>query len=60
VRLKKSDLVAIVESMLKLTKKADYGLVAMKHLAEQAQAGACSEGAATAPTFARSASRCAK
>src|SRR5580704_10581187 len=28
--------------MLKLTKKADYGLMAMKHLAERAQQGACS------------------
>src|SRR6516162_2392769 len=28
--------------MLKLTKKADYGLMAMKHLAERAQNGACS------------------
>jgi len=28
--------------MLKLTKKADYGLMAMKHLAEHAQEGACS------------------
>src|SRR5450631_2348163 len=28
--------------MLKLTKKADYGLMAMKHLAEQAERGACS------------------
>lgn len=28
--------------MLKLTKKADYGLMAMKHLAEQAHQGACS------------------
>jgi Rrf2 family protein len=28
--------------MLKLTKKADYGLIAMKHLAEHAQQGACS------------------
>ena len=28
--------------MLKLTKKADYGLMAMKHLAEHAHAGACS------------------
>src|SRR5256714_15428837 len=28
--------------MLKLTKKADYGLMAMKHLAEHAQKGACS------------------
>jgi Rrf2 family protein len=28
--------------MLKLTKKADYGLMAMKHLAEHADAGACS------------------
>jgi FeS assembly SUF system regulator len=27
--------------MLKLTKKADYGLIAMKHLAERAQQGAC-------------------
>lgn len=29
-------------SMLKLTKKADYGLMAMKHLAEHAPKGACS------------------
>ena len=28
--------------MLKLTKKADYGLMAMKHLAEHAPNGACS------------------
>jgi Rrf2 family protein len=28
--------------MLRLTKKADYGLMAMKHLAERAQHGACS------------------
>lgn len=28
--------------MLKLTKKADYGLMAMKHLAEHADGGACS------------------
>src|SRR4051812_19552535 len=28
--------------MLKLTKKADYGLMAMKHLAEHADMGACS------------------
>jgi Rrf2 family protein len=28
--------------MLKLTKKADYGLMAMKHLAEHADRGACS------------------
>jgi len=28
--------------MLKLTKKADYGLMAMKHLAERADEGACS------------------
>src|SRR5215471_8925614 len=28
--------------MLKLTKKADYGLMAMKHFAEHAQEGACS------------------
>src|SRR5882672_10340318 len=28
--------------MLKLTKKADYGLMAMKHLAEHAEQGACS------------------
>ena len=28
--------------MLKLTKKADYGLMAMKHLAEHAHNGACS------------------
>jgi Rrf2 family protein len=29
-------------SMLRLTKKADYGLMALKHLAEYGQAGACS------------------
>ena len=28
--------------MLKLTKKADYGLMAMKHLAEHADRGSCS------------------
>ncbi len=28
--------------MLKLTKKADYGLMAMKHLAEHSQSGSCS------------------
>jgi Rrf2 family protein len=28
--------------MLKLTKKSEYGLIAMKHLAEQANRGACS------------------
>ncbi len=28
--------------MLKLTKKADYGLIAMKHLAEHAESRACS------------------
>ena len=28
--------------MLKLSKKADYGLIAMKHLAEHARRGACS------------------
>ena len=28
--------------MLKLTKKADYGLMAMKHLAERSDQGACS------------------
>jgi Rrf2 family protein len=28
--------------MLKLTKKADYGLMAMKHLAERGRGGACS------------------
>jgi len=28
--------------VLKLTKKADYGLMAMKHLAEHVQDGACS------------------
>jgi Rrf2 family protein len=31
-----------INSMLKLTKKADYGLMAMKHLAEHADQGACS------------------
>jgi Rrf2 family protein len=30
------------DAMLKLTKKADYGLMAMKHLAERASDGACS------------------
>src|SRR4051812_12141462 len=29
-------------SMLKLTKKADYGLMAMKHLAERSPKGSCS------------------
>ncbi len=28
--------------MLKLTKKADYGLIAMRHLAERTQDGSCS------------------
>ena len=28
--------------MLKLTKKADYGLIAMRHLAANADLGACS------------------
>jgi len=28
--------------MLKLTKKADYGLIAMRHLAQHAELGACS------------------
>lgn len=28
--------------MLKLTKKADYGLIAMRHLAQRADVGACS------------------
>jgi Rrf2 family protein len=32
----------IVRPMLKLTKKADYGLIAMRHLAEHADLGACS------------------
>src|SRR6266850_1389305 len=31
-----------IRPMLKLTKKADYGLMAMKHLAERAPKGACS------------------
>jgi Rrf2 family protein len=36
-------LVAFAEfAMLKLTKKADYGLMAMKHLAEHLDRGACS------------------
>src|SRR5215467_12765691 len=38
VRLKRS----YFGFMLKLTKKADYGLMAMKHLAEHAHDGACS------------------
>jgi Rrf2 family protein len=45
VRLKQSELFvsqAPGGSMLKLTKKADYGLIAMKHLAERAHLGACS------------------
>src|SRR6202521_1193071 len=33
---------SVFGSMLKLTKKADYGLMAMKHLAEHADQGACS------------------
>jgi len=37
IRLKQSPL-----PMLKLTKKADYGLMAMKHLAEHADRGSCS------------------
>jgi Rrf2 family protein len=32
----------LLTGMLKLTKKADYGLMAMKHLAEHAHQGACS------------------
>ena len=28
--------------MLKLTKKADYGLIAMRHLAQHSESGACS------------------
>jgi len=31
-----------IRPMLKLTKKADYGLMAMKHLAEHADRGSCS------------------
>jgi Rrf2 family protein len=31
-----------IRFMLKLTKKADYGLMAMKHLAERAPKGSCS------------------
>lgn len=47
IRLEKSYLKAtcsVVFScrMLKLTKKADYGLIAMKHLAEHADEGSCS------------------
>src|SRR5664280_2493126 len=30
------------DRMLKLTKKADYGLIAMRHLAEHAAVGTCS------------------
>jgi Rrf2 family protein len=36
-RLKRSEI-----DMLKLTKKADYGLIAVRHLAEHADLGACS------------------
>ena len=32
----------LLPKMLKLTKKADYGLMAMRHLAEHAHEGACS------------------
>lgn len=32
----------LYRQMLKLTKKADYGLMAMKHLAEHAHQGSCS------------------
>jgi len=39
IRLKQSD---IRGGMLRLSKKADYGLMAMKHLAERAPEGACS------------------
>ena len=42
MRPKRSDFVPVPPRMLKLTKKADYGLMAMKHLAEHAQQGACS------------------
>ena len=38
--------------MLKLTKKADYGLMAMKHLAEHAHEGACSAKDVAAGTVA--------
>ena len=31
-----------VIDLLKLTKKADYGLIAMRHLAQHADLGACS------------------
>lgn len=32
----------IFPSVLKLTKKADYGLIAMRHLAQRAESGSCS------------------
>ena len=35
-------MVADTPAMLKLTKKADYGLMAMKHLAEHSHRGSCS------------------
>src|ERR1035438_6905233 len=35
-------LILVAAAMLKLTKKADYGLIAMRHLAEHADLGACS------------------
>ena len=35
-------LILVAAAMLKLTKKADYGLMAMRHLAEHADLGACS------------------
>jgi FeS assembly SUF system regulator len=40
--LSATDLVVYSAQMLKLTKKADYGLIAMRHLAQQADLGACS------------------
>jgi len=46
VRLKQSGfyptILVGIPPMLKLTKKADYGLMAMKHLAEHTDRGACS------------------
>src|SRR6266571_7221813 len=39
-RLKRSEIAEFL--MLKLTKKADYGLIAVRHLAEHADMGACS------------------
>jgi Rrf2 family protein len=42
MRLNWSHIQNILAVMLKLTKKADYGLIAMRHLAQHADLGSCS------------------